>query len=148
VLCFIAGKQLEHTLSQPACYTRDATKLLVQLDVLCNVAGKQLELTSTTILPSIQILRQEITGFSDLAGTCRYQCQSSLPKCQFCLPVPVCERSPTAFLTHFGLLWAPFCDPFWLILARKVDFETSCGSGGVEMRFWSDFWLDHRWADH
>ena len=49
VLCFIAGKQLEHTLSQPACYTRDATKLLVQLDVLCNVAGKQQEFTSTII---------------------------------------------------------------------------------------------------
>ena len=32
-----------------ACYTRGATKLLVQLDVLCNVAGEQQESASTYI---------------------------------------------------------------------------------------------------
>ena len=33
----------------PACYTRGATKLLVQFDVLCIVAGEQQELTSIYI---------------------------------------------------------------------------------------------------
>ena len=35
--------------TNPACYTRGATKLLVQLDVLCNVAGKQQEHTLSLI---------------------------------------------------------------------------------------------------
>ena len=35
---------------KPMSYTRDATELLLQFNVLCNVAGKQQEHTSTMIL--------------------------------------------------------------------------------------------------
>ena len=49
--CWRAGRQSGRAaLINPVCYTREATTLLVQLDVLCIVAGKQQEHTSIYII--------------------------------------------------------------------------------------------------